>query len=55
MPGGGVALLQAVKVLDGFKGGGDNDEVTGVHIVKKRLKCRRGKLRKTQVEKELLL
>ena len=37
VPGGGVALLQAVKVLDGFKGGGDNDEVTGVHIVKKAL------------------
>ena len=36
VPGGGVALLQAVKVLEGFKGG-DNDEVTGVHIVKKAL------------------
>lgn len=36
VPGGGVALLQAAKVLEGFNKG-DNDEITGVHIVKKSL------------------
>jgi chaperonin GroEL len=35
VPGGGVALLQAAKVLEGFKG--EADEVTGVHIVEKAL------------------
>lgn len=35
VPGGGVALLQAAKVLEGAKG--DTDEVTGIHIVKKAL------------------
>lgn len=35
VPGGGVALLQTVKVLEGVEG--DNDFVTGVHIVKKAL------------------
>ncbi|MBU1446304.1 chaperonin GroEL [Patescibacteria group bacterium] len=34
--GGGVALLEASKVLDGVEG--DNDEVTGHHIVQKALK-----------------
>jgi chaperonin GroEL len=34
--GGGVALLEASKVLDGAEG--DNDEVTGYHIVQKALK-----------------
>ena len=34
--GGGVALLEASKVLDGAEG--DNDEVTGHHIVQKALK-----------------
>ncbi|KKT18127.1 MAG: 60 kDa chaperonin [Candidatus Peregrinibacteria bacterium GW2011_GWA2_43_8] len=35
VPGGGVALLQAIEVLDDMKG--DSDEMTGVHIVKKAL------------------
>lgn len=34
--GGGVALLEASKVLDGAEG--DNDEITGYHIVQKALK-----------------
>ncbi len=33
--GGGVALLQAVEVLEGLEG--DTDEITGIHIVKKAL------------------
>lgn len=35
VPGGGVALLQAVKVLGKLEG--DTDEVTGIHIVRKAL------------------
>lgn len=35
VPGGGTALLQAAKVLDGVTG--DADEVTGMHIVRKAL------------------
>jgi len=35
VPGGGTALLQAAKVLDGAAG--DTDYVTGVHIVRKAL------------------
>lgn len=35
--GGGTVLLQAIKVLDSFKG--DSDEVTGVNIVKKALEA----------------
>lgn len=35
VPGGGTALLQAAKVLEGFTGG--TDEITGMHIVRKAL------------------
>ena len=37
VPGGGVALLEASKVLEGKKG--DTDEVTGFHLVKNALKA----------------
>ena len=36
VPGGGVALLQAAKVLEGMTGA-DDDETTGIHIVKNAL------------------
>ncbi|MEK9132603.1 MAG: chaperonin GroEL [Patescibacteria group bacterium] len=37
VPGGGVALLQAVHVLENIAAEMDSDEMTGVHIVKKAL------------------
>lgn len=37
VPGGGVALLQAVHVLENLAADLDGDEMTGVHIVKKAL------------------
>ncbi|MBA4336628.1 chaperonin GroEL [bacterium] len=36
VPGGGVALLEASKILEGKKG--DTDEITGFHIVRNALK-----------------
>lgn len=35
VPGGGVALLQAAKVLEGYAG--ESDEVTGAHLVRRAL------------------
>ncbi|MGI8555768.1 MAG: chaperonin GroEL, partial [Pyrinomonadaceae bacterium] len=35
VPGGGVALVRAAKVLDNFKSDGDSDEQIGVNIIKR--------------------
>ncbi len=37
VPGGGVALVRASKVLDGFKIEGDSDEQIGVNIIRRAL------------------